>query len=125
MTDRDSKRLLSAFGLESTANHPDAVLLAAIDRYIGMRDEMAAKVRARGNAEPARSGTTWRALDALEAEIGRIPAATSLGARAKLGLALDLFPRDGRVYAIPASALRDYLAAMDAEAAEGKRAADR
>lgn len=125
MTDSDRKRLLSAFDLESTANHPDAVLLAAIDRYVGMRDEMATRVRARGNAEPARSGATWRALDALEAEIGRIPAATSLGARAKLGLALDLFPRDGRAYAIPASALRDYLAAMDAEAAEGKRAAER
>lgn len=115
-------------GLASLAEHPDAVLLVAIERYMHLRDVHLHRVERRGNARPAPTGETWREMDALEAEIGRIPACTALGARAKLELALDLMPKGGAAYAIPISALRDFLAAMDAEtgkAETGKAGAGR
>ena len=79
-------------GLAGTAGHPDAVLLARIERYTFLRDSHSRRVAGKGNAAPASTGETWREMDALEAEIGRIPACTALGARAKLELALDLPP---------------------------------
>ncbi|WP_376089004.1 hypothetical protein ACE7GA_17165 [Roseomonas sp. CCTCC AB2023176] len=103
------------FGLTAIAEHPDAILLGAIERYLHLRDSQMRRVERRGNAVPSAAGESWREMDALEAEIGRIPACTALGARAKLELALDLMPKGGAAYAIPTSALRDYLAAMDAE----------
>lgn len=102
--------ILDLLGLTSLPDHPDAVLIAAIERYTHLRDLH--------HATPRSAADGWREMDALEAEIGRIPAATALGARAKLDLALDLIPKAGPAYAIPVSALRDFLAAMDAESGQ-------
>jgi hypothetical protein len=108
------------FGLTAIGEHPDTVLLGTIERYMHLRDSQMRRIGRRGNALPSPAGESWREMDALEAEIGRIPASTALGARAKLELALELMPKGGAAYAIPTSALRDYLAAMNAEGVSGK-----